>query len=152
MKRQQNVKPSGGNMSESKQMCVICGESPGRGLKNCPGCSPQAIAAKVTAGGDSRDTQDDIESSLNELYEASTKVEDLSKTAFALSIAVGLVGVVLGFAAWFTLAPGEGEEGSNLVGPIAGFTIFGIFLIQAVIMALVARYAQMRAIQVRANN
>ncbi len=98
------------------------------------------------------DAQDEWETPLDELHEASTKVEDLSKTAFALSIAVGLVGVVLGIAAWFTLAPGDGEEGSNLVGPIVGFTIFGIFLIQAVIMALFARYTQMRAIQVRANN
>jgi hypothetical protein len=116
-------------------------------MKNCPGCNPQTIEAQTVSSSESHDLLDETESSLGELQEAIAKVKDLSSTAFGLSIIIGLVGAVLGIVAFISFSPGENEESNGAIGLIAGAIIFGVFLIQAVVMALLARYTQMLAIQ-----
>jgi len=151
MKRQQNVTPTSGNMSESNQICKICGGTLGHGLKNCPGCSPQAVAGKRNTDSAAA-TPRTTESPFEELYKASTKVEELSKTVFSISILLGILVVVVGIGTYVVLAPTDSDEGATAVGLLAGFTLGGAFAVSAVMMALIAQYTRMRAIEVRANN
>jgi hypothetical protein len=107
-------------MNQNKPRCKICGGTPGRGMKNCPGCSQQTVAEDTAVNENSFDLHDEFESQADELNESVAKVEELSSFTFGLSIIIGIAGAILGIIAFITLTPTDNEEGNGSIGLIAG--------------------------------